>query len=825
MDLPATVVCTPVAVQRTKRTRCSVIVPLASAPSVESSEIGIETQTVKFSGNKIPRYVNRSRPKPTEDGLCWLFFLPNSARARCMAEIGERWVAVWEIRDMIKKVGRSSRRCALVRTSPTTYHVVTGDDCDGAISLDDAEAYVFVGQTRKKKGFAAFDPTVIGKAATDVAGKGMDAWLRSHDPGTFFPETAARVTEIYPAFSFPAHLQHLVDLVARSGVSVAGVLNDFFSGAYDLLPLVMPALRLYGYYTQQFNQQHDAQWRYDVTCKHAAPTPIPRLDFAPIVAAAALRGLGDVGQAKVDPILLELRTIMGEFSDLDRGQNLLLGEAIDQTKAILAHRAVLPRLNIWNGCSAYQAAELSKTFQEFRTIPVTASHPHGIAQSVRRAFEMTTFSEVTRRFPDEAIHFVGASPPQVCHFHNARHNCGPLLSGRDFYRHNFAYSPAYTAAFDAITGNHKFEDCPHPAPGSIIVSLFSAGDIKLCSFVQSMIRNSSHLAFVALNLPVPFLDKRVDRYVDELNGFLYELINGKVHMSFTSGASAGYVNDADCLLSWCSPVPTIEGYNVMVEEVRRFGTSFLLEVRVAPGAQEVQPSIFRVVSDDILILPLCRPSWRREPGRRECTAVPARRFNNLVAFAQTLPPGKRGFEAVANKLRGQLAEVRIGKNVIESRWDLDNGQFTSVVAHAILAAELNELDFAAQFPRLSAFQRSAFERHSPNPLVRYKRYFLDAFTFQLAHKRSPYNRSPYEAALDWLFANELDHGQFENPYHAAGKYRVVNDRFVRADLSPIDFVRDVHGAVGATHDFMQTLGHRFATLFKETVAGPQKLAE
>jgi len=277
-----------------------------------------------------------------------------------------------------------------------------------------------------------------------------------------------------------------------------------------------------------------------------------------------------------------------------------------------------------------------------------------------------------------------------------------------------------------------------------------------------------------MNLPVTLLDKGVTRQIDDLNGFRYEVDDERVHMYFQSAASAGYTCDRNRMLTWCQPMPLIDGWHVQREELRRFGSTYVFECRFAKGKQEVMPTMFNVSHEEFIVLPILRPEWRDEDRQRESFTLPSRRWRAIVSFVSTLEPGKVTFMNVGNKLRGQLGEVRIGDVVLENRWDVEIDEFYSVVGHAILANELLSADFKASVDPLRSSIKADWRRHGPF-YTRVPQYYVDLFSFKLSSRTPALARHLPERFMDRVFGNKLFHGELEAPYFSRRHYRLVND--------------------------------------------------
>jgi len=578
----------------------------------------------------------------------------------------------------------------------------------------------------------------------------------------------------------PVHaILEAVQFLKRAGVTFISVVNDLYTGVTVPAPFIMPALRLYQYYTMEMDPAHAPSRRYSGSKTHYVRLPrLPPGSDVHIAVNHLLPALGAPRPNAVDGYLVSAANRLSVFNDNGDVQIAVSAAAKAEFNGLVAARSQAPMLLVGGNVHIDRYTALSEAFPEFRVLQSTVSHPHGAADAVRRAFMIDAVSKA-QRLNYRRVHTVGASPAQVATFPGVIHNCGPVLTGRDAYRHAHAYSAADVAGFNQVSRNHTFQCCDVGTMPDLTLSLFSAHDISVADFALGMIRTGSCRAWIMMNVPVPFLDKRVTVFTDELNGFRYERDGDRILTYFTDAASAGYANSTAAMMSWCSPLPIIDGYHVSLEEQRRFGTTYWFEVRIAAGKQEVMPTMFTTALEDYVILPIIKPYWRLRDDLREDFVVPARRFRALVSFVATLNASDRRFEVVANKLRGQMSEVRIGKNVVERRLELNNAEFFSLVGHACLCFEVLSRDYEQSMPRLKDEIAQHYWRHG-NFFQRYSMYLKDLFTFSLSTKRMALSSSPIERLFDTLFGARLDQQGLDLPYSSARTYRLLNDAALEA---------------------------------------------
>jgi hypothetical protein len=576
----------------------------------------------------------------------------------------------------------------------------------------------------------------------------------------------------------PGPLGDALAAITDYGTSVAHILSSIVTESVTVAPFVMPALRLYAYYTQNFNQPHNCAHSWDRSKQYL---PLPKLapwTLEPLTALRSYANFSGLSQrTAIDPNVFAAKNALRAFNDEDSGQRAILAIATRQAVEI-ADSSQKIYVDISTDVSEVTTGLMARRFPEFTFRHVSKRHVHGVAQATRHIFMMLAQQDILRRDPDARVRMVGAMPGQVARFANVIHSDSPNLSGRDDFRLNVEASLADKRHFARITHDCKYEDCLVGTPGAIGVMPFSAGDIGLANLSLSMIRQGVSRTYVMINLPVPMLDRRVKTYRDDWSGLYYERKGDSLRMYFTGGASAGYVNDFEKVISFCSPPPTIPGFHVQVEELRRFGTQFLLEIRVGIGPAEKVPTMWRVTDEQFYILPILQPKWRN--SEKTHFVVPRRRFEACTEFVSTLldddtSKKKNIYERMATKVRGQQAEVKIGAQVLEPRWDMDPVEFNSVIGHCFLAARFRKMDLDSVVPRLEWHLGAQYLRKSTSFVGRLVVYLHDLFTLSLTDKGDPLSSTNWEKFLDWIFASNLDHGQPLDYYEIAGEYRVVNE--------------------------------------------------
>jgi len=372
------------------------------------------------------------------------------------------------------------------------------------------------------------------------------------------------------------------------------------------------------------------------------------------------------------------------------------------------------------------------------------------------------------------IHLVGGANSETVMFQNVVHNCAPILTGRDYYRH-FLGSAGAEASYRLLSHNHKFQECSHVTPfpqvntnGSLIVSLFSAHDIPIDEFARAMATNRSSTAMVSLNLPFPLLDERVKCYTDELVGLRYEREGDKLMVYHIGEHTGGYCHDFASVKSWMSNPPVFKDCHLMTEAILQIGTSVLLKVTLAPGKPEVVPTMWSTQTKPFYILPVFSSIMTRK-DETDHIVIPRARFEQLVAYVSTLDPVDRTFRNVISKIRGLMAEIRVGKMKVEPRWEVGVAELYSLAHHALMANYLLEPSAEDKAKKMLDYWERQRWRNGTYVQRKIQGY-CDAFKFRLNGEEDPLSPDTW---FERFFRNKLDNTHTYNPYHLAGQYRLV----------------------------------------------------
>jgi hypothetical protein len=466
--------------------------------------------------------------------------------------------------------------------------------------------------------------------------------------------------------------------------------------------------------------------------------------------------------------------IMSDMNDLSAGNRLSESVMLRMVAEDFDARVNnLPALVLPSDTPDDILDEFQKHLPGFNVCPGVNTRPHPRSAAIRYAFRRISANEVGKH--GVPVLAVGASAEESLAIPNLIHNCAPILSGRDCYRH-FHRRPDSRTIYERCSHDHVFEQCNQNGLGDVesthgclIWSHFSAHDISPTDFIRAMVKNGSTTALVALQLPFPLLDLRVTTYVDEVTGWRYERVGDRLNAFPLDGHSAGYSHRWETVRQWMSNLPIFDNAHVQMEAIAQVGTIVLTKLSVAPGSQEVIPSIWSCQREGFYVLPelLDRDLMKDNP---HYFVVSAHRFNQLVTFVASLKPVDREHETILAKIRGMTSAVRIGKFKIDPRWILRLSETYSLVAHSLSAHKLYQQSVKRKSATLAGYYKRQHWRNG-NWLQRMVQSRIDALTFRVGGEADPVDMTTF---TEWFFNDALDHKHTFNPYQLAGEYRLIN---------------------------------------------------
>jgi len=445
-------------------------------------------------------------------------------------------------------------------------------------------------------------------------------------------------------------------------------------------------------------------------------------------------------------------------------QRTVVGHLEQSVLAVVDRLVAAPPLFLERDVSTEIIDEFQSAFPSFGVVASNTTSAHPRLAAVRHAFRRLVTFDVGMR----PLHVVGGSLTELTALPGVVHNCAPLLSGRDAHRHLLRHPHLV----DDFACRRRFEDCSSRITvHATVVSFFSAHDIHPADFIRAMIRNEQASAYVALHLPLPLLNSRVSTYSDGLCDLFFERVGDKVHV-MAQGGSAGYAHDLATLLSWASPMPCFQGVNVSLDLLSHIGSAYLFKIELGVGDQEVIPRLLPSLRERFYVLPLLT---REGLSLEEAPffPVPAARFEQLTSYISSCAPEDRTFEHVSSRVRGQIAEIKIGHTLVARRWEIDVEQFFSLVHHALLAFEL----YSVLSSRQSAAARQYYSHWHARGGSIAQRFFariVDGFCFTSYSKRTYLRQSRTSVFLDLIFGGRPSNQLLFNPYLLNGPFRLVD---------------------------------------------------
>jgi len=457
---------------------------------------------------------------------------------------------------------------------------------------------------------------------------------------------------------------------------------------------------------------------------------------------------------------IRLRNLLDKTIEVPTGS--MFNEVVTQMTNVIQRGArnivALPRIILPENLPMEVLEDFQSQAGEYAVVAGVNTADHPLLAAGRKVFRDRIAINATKL--STPLHLVGGSHTEYAFFNNVSRNNAPILSGRDHKRY---FSEQNGDAAYSRYCSCKFEECTHAAAGDQVVALFSAHDIDPEDFIRCMVERNQNRAFIALNLPFPLLDERVKQYTDPSTNLHYEREGDSLFVFHVGSHTAGYKHKFSTVKKWMMNLPVFSGVHVQAELIGQFGTSVCVQLDVNPGSQEIVPTMWSCQRDAFYILPELLDVDLQRDGTRHF-AVPARRFEQMVAYTATLSSIERDTAKIAGKLRGLMAEVRVGKHSIDPRWSLEIAQFYSLVQHAVICDTIMTRSINRQTNRLRDYYNRVDYRHS-GFIKRQIQQVCDAFCWRLYGEADPSQiRNTPNALARHVY----------NPYHRAGEYRLIN---------------------------------------------------
>jgi hypothetical protein len=628
-----------------------------------------------------------------------------------------------------------------------------------------------------------FGPPVHTWLSTSGAQSSLTAWLQYYgvEVGEQVAAMLARWEHFLDCFAEFARmkvgecvaffgLEGFFPGLANGLLTAASVLHSAVFVPLHVLAVLPTVLKLVAVLLQDFTEVHGPEYVYRQVLLAG------ELNFAfPTEDVPGLPSTSRRVQTRVSPRVLEMNREAAMLNAVNVAEQQVVNRVSSWFDATLNEIQELPPMVLPESTEDAVLEQFQDAFAEFNVVRGINTHSHPRLHAIRTAFRRRANEHLSPR--NRPVRLVGGGYTEINTVPRVTHNCAPVLSGRDDYRH-FKRHADSRAVYARFSHNHRFENCNHPSGASSVVgadvySFFSAHDIHPAAFVREMAASGSTTAVVALHLPFPLLDRRTPEYTDEVCGMTYVLEGGRVRAYTLEGHDAGYDHSFETLHAWMYNLPKFANAHVQLETLSQLGTSVLLVLTLGEGPQECVPTVWSCQKDDFYILPELLDGALRD-GAAKHFPVPARRFESLVAYVSTLDPLERTVSHVSAKLRGMMAEIRVGIHRVEPRWYVALPQFYSLIQHSLIAHDVYHTSTMNKSKELRAYYSRVFWR-SGKLWQRYVQRSLDLLTWRCNGELDVTSNSGF---VHSLFKSSTDHTQVYNPYQRAGVYKLCPSEFV-----------------------------------------------
>lgn len=410
------------------------------------------------------------------------------------------------------------------------------------------------------------------------------------------------------------------------------------------------------------------------------------------------------------------------------------------------------------------ARHIQECMPEFYFRIVNRNHTHPELWAVRRGFEMMVARALVATSACQNVVMIGGNVRQVSKIPGVVCNYGPVMSGRDDFRHDVKGTVTQRNLFRALTLREPFGEHPQRFDNSTGVSFYSAQDMHKEDYLRAAIQCGIRKHYVALNIPVIMMDSRIRTWEDHVLGTKYVRRGDRLNMSPMRLPVAGYSNSFEATMSWVKPHKPILGYDVTVSALAQVGSSYLLEIDIGAGPQEAHETIWRMPDSGQYVL----NDLTREHEEMVWYAVPANKFDSVVKFVLQMNGAKNLVEATAGRILGLEAQVKIGGTVLERAWHQNHREFASTMIHALTCAGLDKGDALHMMGML----RNHFADHKQ---LSYTERIIKGYTKLLgwqsdyrAPGRARRGASDYDPVLHWVSIQSSGAG-FAEPFRPALK--------------------------------------------------------
>lgn len=407
---------------------------------------------------------------------------------------------------------------------------------------------------------------------------------------------------------------------------------------------------------------------------------------------------------RIDPFFFSVKNDFSRLKDDSAAQRMLTNALVPPLiQSISSQNKTIIKLP--GSISTDSASHIQTAMPEFYFKIVNRNHSHPELWAVRRGFEMMVARALVASGGCGNTVMIGANVRQVSKMPGVVANFGPVITGRDDFRHKLKGTPAQRILFSRLTIPKKFHHSVDLVfKNSTGVSFFSTQNVMKEDYIRAAIAMGIQKHYVAINVPVVMMDDRITEWEDLILGCRYKRRGNVISMSPLNLPVAGYDDSFDAVMSWVKPHRPFLGYDVTVSALAQVGSSYLLEIDIGVGPQESHDTIWKMPDAGHYVL----HDLTRTDGNMHYYTVPAAKFDQTVKFVIQLSGAKNIVEATAGRMLGLEAQIKIGGTVLERSWLLTHREFSSTMVHAIVCAGLDKSDALLMWSRL----RSHFSEHS-----------------------------------------------------------------------------------------------------------------
>jgi len=404
------------------------------------------------------------------------------------------------------------------------------------------------------------------------------------------------------------------------------------------------------------------------------------------------------------------------------------------------------------------ARHIQEAMPEFYFRIVNRNHTHPELWAVRRGFEMMVARAVVASSSCKRVVMIGGNVRQVSKIPGVIANYGPIVSGRDDFRHDTKGTVAQRNLFRQLNIPERFGNRLQNFGDSTGVSFYSTQDMHKEDYIRAAIASGIRKHYIAMNIPIVMMDPRVTEWDDNVLGARFVKRGGVLSMSPMKLPVAGYDNDFEATMSWVKPHKPFLGYDITVSAVAQVGSSYLLEMDIGSGPQESHDTVWRMPDAGQYVL----LDLTREHDEPHYYAVPAPKFDSVVKFVIQMNGAKNVVEATAGRILGLEAQIKIGGSVLERAWHQNHREFASTMIHALTCAGLDKSDALHMMGQLRQhFSDHKILSYTERMIKGYAKLFGREADYRMPGKAKR-GASDYDPVLHWTSRQSFGSGFAES---------------------------------------------------------------